>query len=434
MKPVINSTPIFSAGYRPDMMEDSHRDAIMSALERLYLSDDLEEIWPGVFDLKRNNIEIPKVEDLDIIVMPLERIGAPSGASGAKVFIAYYSIRSLDERNALLPSPPLVVKVGEHSKLISENEVIEHWPTLSLDVRARFALPIKLDLDNPNFGVLIAPFRSNFQPDSTGLRHGVGLSDLWGLLHQPEELSKTKDPDWKKASLCIQHALESIDHVHRNNKVNYNRNYESTYKAAYEWYLRGTLEDTEKCNILDRLFGSEPTVNMFCRSSANPNLIVKEIFNSDQKFSSTFGPIHGDLHPKNIVVGANDAVRIIDFGWVHKNGHILIDYILLDINLRCTTLPSQTSQAEILNFSEFLDPNASIDKLSTVLHDRARLIKDVIWHRVLEKKLVDDWHSEYLIPFFLVSYGLLLYLDSARNQPAFVATVLAAARLIGDKK
>jgi hypothetical protein len=42
----------------------------------------------------------------------------------------------------------------------------------------------------------------------------------------------------------------------------------------------------------------------------------------------------------------------------------------------------------------------------------------------------NGWYEEYLVPFFLVAYGLLVHLESARNQRALLATVLASAQRI----
>ena len=58
---------------------------------------------------------------------------------------------------------------------------------------------------------------------------------------------------------------------------------------------------------------------------------------------------------------------------------------------------------------------------------RAEIIEQEIWARA-QKNAVTDWEREYLVPMLLaVGYGLLVHLDSARNWPALVATVLSLA-------
>ena len=90
--------------------------------------------------------------------------------------------------------------------------------------------------------------------------------------------------------------------------------------------------------------------------------------------------------------------------------------------------PSQIGEADVVKIAEFLDPTQSIADLHPLLQPLAKAIKAQIWNRTTD--VVSAWTAEYLIPFFLVAYGLLVYLDAARNQPALIASVLAAGRRI----
>ena len=71
------------------------------------------------------------------------------------------------------------------------------------------------------------------------------------------------------------------------------------------------------------------------------------------RFTGILGAVHGDLHPKNIVLGNYGNVQIIDFGWAGVDPHVVVDYALLDINIRGTTLPSQISEHSILDLGGF---------------------------------------------------------------------------------
>lgn len=420
----------YSAKCIPDLMDPQAQTAMMQALESLYKSDNLNVAWPAVFDIENNTGNAIPLEAVDIVVLPLDRVGAPPGASGASVFIAYFSYRNggpLDP--APLVSPPLVVKIGDKSKLKSEYDFQHNWPTLSDEVRVRFAMPIFLYNSHPQ-AVLIAPFRSQFSIAKDGKTLGVRLKDLWGLLHEPEELLGRAFPHWASIESCVGSALAAVANVHRANKAQYARS-KSSYRKAYDWYLRDTFGDSgtgKRAHIPKLLFGDKAKVTAFGQSWPNPSLIVKRLVENDEKFSGVFGPVHGDLHPKNIVIGHGDTVQIIDFGWATSNAHVVVDYLLLDINLRGTTLPSQIGEADVVKIAEFLDPTQSIADLHPLLQPRAKAIKEQIWNRTTD--VVSDWNAEYLIPFFLVAYGLLVYLDAARNQPALIASVLAAGRRI----
>jgi predicted unusual protein kinase regulating ubiquinone biosynthesis (AarF/ABC1/UbiB family) len=145
-----------------------------------------------------------------------------------------------------------------------------------------------------------------------------------------------------------------------------------------------------------------------------------------EEFEGVLGAVHGDLHPKNIVIDGDEVARIIDFGWAQPASHIVIDYVLLDLNLRGTTLPSQLGEGEVLSLAGFLRPGQDKATLNGMARRRAEIIEQEIWARA-QKSAVTDWEREYLVPMLLVGYGLLVHLDSARNQPALVATVLSLA-------
>jgi hypothetical protein len=147
-------------------------------------------------------------------------------------------------------------------------------------------------------------------------------------------------------------------------------------------------------------------------------------------FSGILGAVHGDLHPKNIVLTGYDGVQIIDFGWATNARHVVVDYVLLDLNLRGTTLPSQIDEGAILSLARFLKPDDDLDALPTPVRARAEVIRNVIWKKAKERAIETNWTEEYLIPLLLVGYGLLVHLDRARNQPALIATVLQLSELL----
>ena len=117
-------------------------------------------------------------------------------------------------------------------------------------------------------------------------------------------------------------------------------------------------------------------------------------------------------------------------GWTRKDAPIVLDYVLLDINLRSMTLPSQVEESDVLKIARFLPGARKPRRLRRSVQARVDLIREAIWNRMEEQGVVRDWLEEYVIPFFIVAYGLLRHLDAARNQIALVATVLAAAKYI----
>ena len=103
---------------------------------------------------------------------------------------------------------------------------------------------------------------------------------------------------------------------------------------------------------------------------------------------------------------------------------------MLDINLRSITLPSQVDESAVFGIAGFLHGDRKPTGLRPAVRARVDLIHEHIWGRVKRRGIVEDWTAEYVIPFFMMAYGLLVHLDTARNQMALVATVLAAAEYI----
>jgi len=415
------------AAFVPEMMEVAKQRALMAALERLIDSVDVKSVWPAVFDHRSGGNLIPPNE-VQIVVLPLDRIGAPAGASGAGVYIAYYS-HAPTSGSALLASPPLVVKIGKADKLQDEMNGARAWPTLSPQDAERFARPIFLDLEDTDWAVLVAPFHSKFDVAEDGTRNTIEVRDLWRLLENRDEPLGLGTEHWKKIKKCVEEALDAVQSPHRATFAKRKREVQS-YSSAYDWYLRATTGTGRLCHIPKLIFGSEPTVEAFGKKWDNPVLLVEELI-SGREFSGYVGAIHGDLHPKNIVLNHENVARIIDFGWAKREAHIVQDYLLLDLNIRGTTLPSQMAEADVLALASFLDPIQGVATLPKSVRRRAKIIKDVIWERA-NARAVEDWKTEYLIPLLLVGYGLLVHLDSARNQPALVATVLAATRAVRE--
>ncbi|MFT9206405.1 phosphotransferase family protein [Acetobacter orientalis] len=411
-----------------EMMRPEAEYAVKEALEHFYRSEKIAGIWPGaISDGPQGRLPLNEVE---FIVLPLDRIGAPAGASGASVFVAYYS----HIRGTQAASQPLVVKIGTSQKLREEKDGADKWRPKLSDWQARkFAFPLYLEDVDAKHSILLAPFQSLSELSKGGCRNEIEVRDLWHLLDDKMELATTNSVEWDKISDLVSQALEAIQPAHRSGLAQT----ETGNINCSEQYLK-YLRRTTQCEvggakyILDSIFGTLPTTKVFGAEWPNPNLVVSRIIEQKIKFNGYIGAIHGDLHPKNIVMDGEGNVQIIDFGWAKLHGHVIIDYVMLDLNLRGVTLPSQISENGILQFANFLRQEDNLDDLPKFVRDRARIIKDVIWKKVRERAILNDWEHEYLIPLFLVGYGLLVHLDKARNQPALVATVLQLAKELDE--
>jgi aminoglycoside phosphotransferase (APT) family kinase protein len=144
------------------------------------------------------------------------------------------------------------------------------------------------------------------------------------------------------------------------------------------------------------------------------------------------GPVHGDLHPKNIVLDKQMQPSIIDFGWAQRQGHLVRDYALMEVNLRAMTLPSHVPFGALLSHAREFAPGIQPYGADAIIRDRSNLIRRGIWARMTQQGVVESWDWEYVVPLFMVAFGLLKHLDSARNQMALLLTVLGLAAYVTD--
>ena len=419
--------------YAVHLLEPEQESAVTVCMGLLLATSNLRKIW------KQVRLKTFDPNDVEVVVVPLQRIGAPAGKSGAEVFVVYMrSVKQLAD--SLPPSNALVLKLQKNSaKLDDEMKGASKWPDVAPD---RFAKPIKL-FTSGMYTVLLAPFRAGVKPvpDEHILKF-QSLLDLYRTLTASEgvqRLAQRKRPP--TAADGVKGALELVSLAHAYGRKEGEGPHRSTirYSDDYEWYFRQTHKPDEDAEAkIRRLFGNKGTLKAFGRSWLNPISLFKKILGEHDEFEGARGAVHGDLHPKNIIFDAKRRVQIIDFGWAVNERHVCVDYVLLDINLRAVTLPSHVQEQEMLSAASYLYPNDACPTIDGVLGERLRIVRDEIWAHATSTKAVsksggDPWLFEYLIPYFLVSYGLLVFLDNALNQRAMVACVLAASERIANE-
>lgn len=212
----------------PDIMDREHQDALTHALKEC-LSQHQERVWPCA-----NGVEF---KDVEIIVLPLDRIGGSKGKTTARVFVAYYSHRQ-DSPATIGPSPSLAVKLDERRKMRKELQGVERWPQLSPSIEKHFAKPIIMcEPAGDKLAVLIAPFRSVDETDPGRSRREVKLEDLWQLLNAVDwARGEEAGTDLTDVGIHLERTLELASRLHLGGGESYQRK-KSTYRSALCWYL-----------------------------------------------------------------------------------------------------------------------------------------------------------------------------------------------------
>jgi hypothetical protein len=393
---------------RVDLLDEPRLTLILTALDRA-LAAHPERIWPNV---AKNPLDDPVP-----VLVPLDRMGAAQGYSGASVFVAYF----IDERpgggGRHRPSRPLVVKIGDHRRLEREKKAADLWPPDPEGQDARFARPFFLsDPDANKEAVLIAPFSSSTQ-FAASLRR-LTIVDLYTDLTAADGGRGVEDQIARVRDL-----YDLIHGIHARGLDVCDR-----VQIDFERHYRLSLRELSSTHEVTRgLFGDGPTSEAYGRTWANPNRVLEAI-NALPAVEGTWGSVHGDLHPKNVVFDKYNRSHVIDFGWASDKGHIVRDYVLMEINLRAMTLSSQVSVEELIAFGAQLSlADPAVGSSSEDIQRRARILREALWAKAVDNRIVEDWDREYLVPMFLVAYGLIKYLDTARNQTALLITILSLA-------
>lgn len=201
---------------------------------------------------------------------------------------------------------------------------------------------------------------------------------------------------------------------------------------SYKWYLRGCYA-TER---IKSVLGGNAKKRQFCFLSAqifNPLIALRKL---PSRFTCNVGPVHGDLHPKNIIFNRQMHPGLIDFAWSRHQRHILVDFVLLENSLRffifpkCYNLEEQLKIDKLLlhekGYLQIINCSFSTKKCKQLYLRLASMVQKIRENarRVAGAKYT---FNEYLLSQFIVLYGLLKFDEYA------IYTALRALGLIANK-
>ena len=131
-------------------------------------------------------------------------------------------------------------------------------------------------------------------------------------------------------------------------------------------------------------------------------------------------PVHGDLHPDNVVIDRKEMPHLIDFAWARGRRDVLVDFTLMENSIRFMAFPRPINLADQLMVDRALVYERGFDripslKLCTEEHreDYERLACAVGIIRERARTLLGPQFSmrRYLLTQFILLYGLLRYND-----------------------
>ncbi len=148
-------------------------------------------------------------------------------------------------------------------------------------------------------------------------------------------------------------------------------------------------------------------------------------------------PVHGDLHPDNVVIDRTRVPHLIDFAWGRGRRDVLVDFALLENSIRFMAFPRPMNLADQLRVDRALLYEKGSDRIQDLelcaeehREDYDRLACAVGIIRGRARTLLGTRFSmrRYLLTQFILLYGLLRY-DDYEPYASTRALGLIAARL-----
>lgn len=398
-----------------------------------------ELIWPAIIGQDTRRLAPT------LYLVPLSRLGAVQGYSGNHVMIGYF----MDGK--ILPSRPMVIKISQPKKANKLRDEAERASSVRLHVAYNpdsFAIPLHFESVD-GYGVLWSPFSSNkpilqSYKTETASRLSLGIEDLWFHLRENEYGSHVTRRGQQPVKDAQDHS-NSIDPCGVIEKVFYLlkpvhlQGGRAAYRLRrlyheYKAYLRGFNDGwgSQWAEIWGPATQKRITVDG--RRRANPLWVLDQIRQLEPK-KLLCGGVHGDLHPRNIIFSEAAAPHIIDFGWAAEDTHIVKDFVLLECNLRFMVLRPELTAGEIAKLAAWVTFGAPPPKTANkYVNKRIQMISKI---REEAQRLLDKCESldtQYTIPLFLTSLGLLKHLRDTDNQFAAVQSVLSLAGYLADSR
>jgi len=95
----------------------------------------------------------------------------------------------------------------------------------------------------------------------------------------------------------------------------------------------------------------------------------------DRSEQITIGPVHGDLHAQNILVGTDGAITLIDYGWTSHRWRA-VDFLMLECSLKFLVSPPHARLEDLMLVEELLEeavetwPIGEWGRLVSFIHGR----------------------------------------------------------------
>jgi hypothetical protein len=226
------------------------------------------------------------------------------------------------------------------------------------------------------------------------------VTELKDLVYLPAHVRRRDRPSSVR---LLQSTYESCRTSHQGSMATFR------FGTQYEAYLRETPERL-LADPLPHVFPRGRTATIYGQTLRDPRRILEAV--KQLQVTTLICPVHGDLHPNNVLFGRNFVPVLIDYAFGHLGGHFIKDFILMECSLRFLQIPkllqpdlmTQLDDA-LLEEDGYRTAFRSRGRTAEVLKETADLVEAIRTECRLRHASYD--FSEYLVAEYMMLMGAL---------------------------
>lgn len=344
-----------------------------------------------------------RVEPRVLHLIGLDRLGGEAGHGGSRVFVGYFS--GGDAKGAKRSSVPLLLKVVERNRnrartLHNEQqryEAVRGFLNENLVARC-------LNAYRSTDGAL-AVLWGEFFSDRTS----TGMPEL------PQEFRhQIERRHWGKARETVKAAYEILGDAHTEEA----RIEDIRFLDEYREYLR----EDEGCEWLAASLPNTARIDVMGVSVRNPCQVLRRL-RANPAAATGKGlraAVHGDLHPRNIMVGSVTRACLIDWGWANADFHVIVDFVLMELSVKFFYLPWHLRRDEVVHWerrrlASWDEPILAAEGCVRGADPLIRIVRKLAKPHIVEPTKKRSLALQYMLPLFLVTMGTFTFAQRVAN-------------------
>jgi hypothetical protein len=273
-------------------------------------------------DTDRQLVEMACAEAPKVSLQELDK-----GLSGAAVWLAEWQLPSG------LTAKPHVFKIGDYEKLTKELKASQFASTIEPGFPAMTLFP-ESGAARGNRGLLRQEFVGGVSPKNLRMHIANDITDENGAVSLIENLFRDRLCHWHPADVAFKHEAVVLG------------------EALDRWGVVDVFEGAAEIGdrALDESLLQQTGVSLADVAALRDRL-------ADVEEEIVRGPVHGDLHSQNVLIGST-RLELIDFALCGEKWRAL-DFLMMECSLKLLVVPPHARLADLIELERTLEPALS---------------------------------------------------------------------------